>query len=269
MGSPLRALLRIAGFLAVTAVLLPVQIAAVALGGPISKTLPVRYAAICRRIFGIGIRIKGEMLTDGPVLFVCNHVSYIDIAVLGSIMPGSFVARADLAHWPLFGILAKLRRTVFIDRLSRRAALHRDEISTRLAAGDHIIFFPEGTSDDGNGVLPFKSALFAVASQEVCGGPLTIQPVSIAYTSLDGIPIGRDLRPRFAWYGDMKLLPHAWQALGLGYLTVMVEFHPPLAGNSFSSRKALAAHCHGVVAAGVDAANAGRDTGGFRAVARS
>ncbi len=258
MGSPLRATIRITGFLVLTAALLPVQIVAVALGRPLARRLPMFFHRLCCRLLGFSVRVEGTSNSRGPTLFVCNHLSYMDIVVLGSLIPGSFVARADLADWPLFGLLAKIQRTVFVDRVSHRAAQHRDEVSARLALGDDLILFPEGTSDDGNGVLPFKSALFAVAEREVGGGAVCVQPVSIAYIRLDGMPIGRELRPCYAWYGDMTLLPHLWQMLGLGRVSVAVEFHPPVTGVAFESRKALAAHCHHVIAAGVEAANAGR-----------
>ncbi len=118
--------------------------------------------------------------------------------------------------------------------------------------------FPEGTSDDGNHVLPFKSALFSVAKHRFeSGGSLTIQPVSIAYTRLDGMPIGRALKPYFAWYGDMELASHLWALAGLGIITVEVVFHPPVDTSAFDSRKALAAHCHETVSSGVAAAYSG------------
>jgi 1-acyl-sn-glycerol-3-phosphate acyltransferase len=162
------------------------------------------------------------------VLFVANHASYLDITVLGALIRGSFVAKAEIADWPFFGLLAKLQRTVFIERRSAQAAKHRDEIARRLEAGDDLILFPEGTSSDGNRILPFKSALFSVAEREVEGRPLTVQPVSVAYLKLDGLPIGREWRPNVAWYGAMNLLKHAWNLFTLGKLTVEVGFHPPL-----------------------------------------
>src|SRR5439155_9057911 len=107
----------------------------------------------------------------------------------------------------LFGWLAKLQRSVFINRQVRSTADQRDSSAARLAAGEALILFPEGTSGDGVRLLPFKSALFSVADH-AASGPVTVQPVSIAYTRLDGIPLGRALRPFFAWYGSMSLAPH-------------------------------------------------------------
>ncbi len=262
MGSPLRAAFRIAGFVVLTAALVPAQALAIAFSRPCSRRLPIFFFRLYCRLFGFSVRVKGKQEPGGPTLFVCNHISYVDIVVLGSVIAASFISRADIADWPLIGLLARLHRTVFIDRVSRRVARHRDDVSARLALGDDLILFPEGTSDDGNTVLPFKSALFSVAEQEVRGRPLAVQPVSIAYTRLDGLPIGREQRQRYAWYGDMTLLPHAWRMLSLGRVSVMVEFHTAVSGAAFESRKALAAHCYRVIAAGVAAANAGRAADG-------
>jgi 1-acyl-sn-glycerol-3-phosphate acyltransferase len=192
------------------------------------------------------------------VLFVANHVSYIDIAVLGSLIAGSFIAKAEVARWPLFGWLAKLQRSVFVDRRVGSTAAQRDAMAQRLASGDALILFPEGTSGDGSRVLPFKSALFSAAQTPPPIGPITVQPVSIAYTRLDGIPLGRLYRPFFAWYGTMALAPHMWRMLGLGTVEVAVEFHPPTCLADCGSRKALARYCHGRIAGGVAAAISGR-----------
>ena len=85
-----------------------------------------------------------------------------------------------------------------------------------------------------------------------------MQPVSVAYTRLDDMPMGRRLRPVFAWYGDMTLMPHLWRLLGVGRATVIVEFHPAVTIEDFPSRKALAAHCQAQIASGVSRALAGR-----------
>src|SRR6185437_1390398 len=126
-----------------------------------------------------------------------NHTGYLDISVLGSRLPASFIAKSEVARWPLFGWLAKLQRSVFVDRQVRSTAQQRDAIAERLAAKDALILFPEGTSNDGTFVLPFKSALFSVVFGK-SETPVTVQPVSLAYTRLDGLPIGRALRPFFA-----------------------------------------------------------------------
>lgn len=257
LGSPLRAVRRILVYLLLTAALIPVQAAALALGARLRETLPVFYHGLCCRLFGIRIVRRGRLSATRPTLFVCNHSSYLDIMVFSALMPVSFVAKAEVAGWPLFGLLAKLQRTVFVDRQRRSTRSQRDSIARRLAAGDNLILFPEGTSNDGNRILPFRSALFAVAE-----GPgsenLAIQPVSLAYTRVEGMPVGHGWRPLLAWYGDMDMASHLWRVAGLARVTAEVEFHPPVSLAQFGSRKALAEHCQHEVARGVARALAGR-----------
>lgn len=258
LGSPLRAFGRISAYVVFTVALIPLQALLVLLGWRAQASLPVWYHRRCCRLLGFRVVRRGKPLREGPVLFVSNHCSYLDITVLGSLVPASFVAKSDVAQWPLFGILAKLQRSVFVDRQSFRTVKQRDDMSARLEAGDSLILFPEGTSSDGNRVLPFKSSLLSVAELHPGGRPLTVQPVSVAYTMLDGLPLGRYLRPYFAWYGDMDMVSHLWQWAGLGRLTVVVRFHEPVTLAGFGSRKALSEYCYEVVSRGLSEALAGR-----------
>jgi 1-acyl-sn-glycerol-3-phosphate acyltransferase len=243
-------------YLAWTLALMPVQAVGLMLKRPWVATLPRFYHRQCCRILGFDVRRIGEPVAARPVLFASNHVSYADITVLGSLIAGSFVAKNEVAGWPLFGQLAKLQRSVFVDRQVRSTAQQRDAIAERVAAGDALILFPEGTSADGNFILPFKSALFSVVYKR--DQPVTVQPVSLIYTRLDGLPIGRMLRPFFAWYGDMDLAPHLWRLLGLGRIEVVVEFHSPVALTDFPSRKRLAEYCQRRIEAGVSRQRAAR-----------
>ncbi|MBP2232288.1 1-acyl-sn-glycerol-3-phosphate acyltransferase [Azospirillum agricola] len=259
LGSTGRGALRLTLYAAWTLLLIPLQALAVARGWPLRHRLPVFYHRSCARLLGIDVVVRGRRVADGPVLFVSNHSSYLDITVLGSVIPGSFVAKTEVAGWPFFGLLAKLQRTVFVERKARtEVGKQRDDIGGRLDAGDSLILFPEGTSSDGNRTLPFKTALFAVAARRIGDKPLTVQPVSVTPTRLDNIPMGFAFRPFYAWYGDMDLAPHLWQAFKLGGMTVEVEFHPPVTIDGFSSRKALAEHCHRTVTLGVARAVSGR-----------
>jgi 1-acyl-sn-glycerol-3-phosphate acyltransferase len=258
MGSATLKIARLLLYLAWTASLMPVQAIGLALRCRWVRILPSFYHRWCCRILGLRVRTSGTPTRTRPVLFVANHVSYTDIAVLGSLIAGSFIAKAEVARWPLFGWLAKLQRSVFVDRRVGSTAAQRDAMAQRLASGDALILFPEGTSGDGSRVLPFKSALFSAAQSRPPIGPIAVQPVSIAYTRLDGIPLGRLYRPFFAWYGTMALAPHMWRMLGLGTVEVAVEFHPPTSLADCGSRKALAQYCHGRIAGGVAAAISGR-----------
>lgn len=258
MGSATLRIARLSLYLVLTAALMPVQAIGLTLGCRWRRTLPAHYHRWCCRILGFRVVVSGTQTHLRPALFVANHVSYTDISVLGSLISGSFIAKAEVARWPLFGWLAKLQRTVFVDRRIGSTAAQRDAMTSRLAAGDALILFPEGTSSDGNRVLPFKSALFSAATACPQTGPIAVQPVSIAYTRLDGIPLGRLYRPFFAWYGSVELAPHLWRMIGLGTVEVVVEFHPPTCLADCGSRKALADYCRARIAGGVAAAIAGR-----------
>jgi 1-acyl-sn-glycerol-3-phosphate acyltransferase len=249
---------RIAAYLALTLPLMPVQAILVWRNSPSARRLPVIYHGWICRLLGIRLDLRGVRSTHRPTRFVANHTSYLDIEIFGAAIEGSFVSKAEVSRWPIFGWLAKLQRTVFVERADRAgAARQRDEIRHRLDQGDNLILFPEGTSGDGTFILPFKSALFSVVFNRQ--QPVTVQPVSLAYTRLDGLPIGRTMRPFFAWYGDMDLTPHLWRLLGLGVIEAVVEFHPPVAVADFLSRKTLAAYCEQRVAGGVSRLLAGRE----------
>lgn len=228
------------------------------------RTFPHRYHTFLCRLFGINVCVVGKPIQDRGVLMVANHTSYFDILILSAAAKVSFVAKSEVANWPFFGLLAKLQDTVFIERARRsQAGQSRDAIAERLKRGDALVLFPEGTSDDGNRVLPFKSALMGAAELDVephaDGRPARapVQPVSVAYVGLHGIPMGRELRPLFAWYGDMELVPHLWEALKAGPLDVVVEFHAPLSIDAASSRKALAEIAEAVIRKGQARALAG------------
>lgn len=262
-GSPYRSGWRLSTYLLIACALAALQVVLMALRSRLAKTLPRFYHRVCCWLLDLHIEAHGSVSTARPTLFVCNHSSYLDVTVLGSLIDGSFVAKAEVASWPFFGFLAKLQRTVFVKRQRHTTHEQRDELSRRLEAGDNLILFPEGTSNDGNRTLPFRSALFGVAERKGPDGrrealPLVIQPVSVAYVRLNGMPIGRSLRPCFAWYGDMGLLGHLWRVAGLGRTVVTVDFHAPVTLAEFGGRKALSEHCQRTVAEGVATALAGR-----------
>jgi 1-acyl-sn-glycerol-3-phosphate acyltransferase len=258
--SPLRSFYRLALYFSWVLVAIPIQAVARLFRLPLAKRLPQTVHRGCVWILGAKLVVRGTKHRKGPVLYVVNHTSYVDITFLGALIRASFIAKAEVAKWPFFGLCAKLQETVFVDRNPRKAAEQTDMLREHLRKGARLILFPEGTSNDGNHVLPFRSALFSAAEIRLDDGtPVTVQPVSIAYTHLDGIPMGRHFRPFFAWYGDMELMSHLWQLLGIGRVRVVVEFHKPVTIDQFKSRKEMATYCQAVVAAGVSRAVTGRE----------
>jgi lyso-ornithine lipid O-acyltransferase len=251
-------------FLVCTMVGIPWQASALRFHLARRKTFPHRYHRFLCRLFGIRVTTIGAPVEGQGVLMVANHTSYWDIIVLSSVAHVSFVARSDVVDWPLFGTLAKLQETVFVERTRRsQTGEARDHIRERLLAGDALVLFPEGTSDDGNRVLPFKSSLLGAAEVDVgedgqgARRRVPVQPVSITYVGLHGMPMGRENRPLFAWYGDMDLVPHLWEALEAGPMDVIIEFHPPMTVDSAGDRKALAAQAEAIVRGGQTRALAG------------
>lgn len=256
--SRLTAISRATVYAVFTLVLIPVQAIALLLRLPLSRRIPLWYHRICCRLLGIRLEVFGRRSKARPTLFVANHSSYLDIPIYGALIPGSFVAKSEVGEWPFFGTLAKLQRSVFVDRRVRSSQLQATALGKRLAAGDSMILFPEGTSNDGTHVQRFKSALLSVAEFRIDDAPLVVQPVSITYSRVDGVPIGRHLRPFYAWYGDMDLVSHAAELVGLGRLTVTVSFHAPVTVDQFGSRKELTEHCQEQIEAGHSDALAGR-----------
>jgi 1-acyl-sn-glycerol-3-phosphate acyltransferase len=252
------------GFFALSGAFIVVQTLAVKFNWPLRDWLPIRFARALCSLMGIRVETFGRPYRDRGVLQAANHTSYFDMPVLAAVTPVAFVAKSEVAKWPLFGTMSKLVRTVFVQRERRSTTgVQRDAIRDALEAGQTIVLFPEGTSSDGNRVLQFKSSLLGSAEAMVTGADgqkrrVVVQPVSVAYTRLHGMPMGRELRPFFAWYGDMDLAPHLWEAFCLGPIDVMVHYHPPMTVDQFKDRKELAAACERLVAEGVAHALAGR-----------
>lgn len=237
----MRAVLALILIIPFTLLCLPVQWLALRLNLGLVRHLPVFYHRVLCRIIGIRIQQYGEPSRKRPVLITANHASWIDIVILGSLMPLSFIAKSEVGTWPGIGTLARLQRSVFVDRQRRsRTGDVANEISARLQDGDPMVLFAEGTSSCGNHVLPFRSALVGAAQKAITAGDETrvwIQPLGIAYTGMAGLPVGRQHRPWLAWYGDMDLVPHLMGVLGIGAIDVAVIYCEPIAITAEMSRK--------------------------------
>ena len=257
-GSRSLAALRFTGFLILILLMVPVHIVYKALQPRDHHRLPILFHRTLLKLIGFRVRTHGTMTNAAPVFFVANHVSYLDIPVLGALIPAYFIAKAEVARWPLFGFLAKLQGTVFIERRSNRVREQRDQLTSHLAAGQNLILFPEGTSSDGQMVLPFKSSLFSAIESAAEDIDIVVQPVSIACTAIDGLPITQNLRYIYGWYGDLSLLPHMWQAFKCDRFNIDVIFHPPIHAKDMHDRKQLAVACHDAIARGIEQCVTGR-----------
>jgi 1-acyl-sn-glycerol-3-phosphate acyltransferase len=257
-----RAIATLVLFLIWTALLIPLQMLLIKIGSPWRRSLPHFYHRSVAWLLRIKVRRIGVAAAPAPVLFVSNHISWLDIVVLSAALPASFIAKKEVNDWPFFGLLARLQRTVFVERNNRhRTAEHRDEMRERLEQGDNLILFPEGTSSDGLRIHNFKSAFFAVAEQPIRGRLPFVQPISLGYAKLNHMPVGRRWMRIFAWVGDEDLVPHLWRFLKSGPSEAVVELHQPVTMADFASRKGMAAWCHQRVLEGLSDINAGREPG--------
>lgn len=251
---------RIAVLIVALVVLVPLYMLSV---GPARRLRLAQQFFFCRqvlRLTGLSVRVLGRPCTEGPVLYASNHVSYLDIPVLNALLDASFISKAEVKGWPLIGFIGRLTGTVFIRRHAAGAKRQRDEIAERLAQGDSLILFPEGTSTNGAGVAPFRSSLFGVIDQADASARLLIQPVSLTYTRCaDGTPLEGPARALYAWFDDAVLLPHFKRVLGMRGAEVVVTFHEPLRAADHTDRKHVTQLVRNAVIAGVAAAQAEAD----------
>jgi lyso-ornithine lipid O-acyltransferase len=240
-----RVVLVISAIAAITFPLMPIQWLAIRLNLSAQRRIPVLYHRTICAILGIRIRVVGQRMPEHPLLIVANHSSWLDIPIISAVAPAVFVAKSEVATWPIFGWLAKLQRSVFVDRKRRhRTGDVNAEIARRLADGDPVVLFGEGTSSDGNRVLPFRTALIGAARDALAEAEhvrrVWIQPMSLAYTQVLGLPLGRQHRNVVAWYGGLSLWPHLVGICRRGAVDIVVTWGEPVAFDEASDRKEVA-----------------------------
>jgi 1-acyl-sn-glycerol-3-phosphate acyltransferase len=236
------------GFMGLTLPLMPVQALLLKTSRRAARHFPHWYHRRVCKLVGLRLHIDGAIVSGQPVLVVANHTSWLDIPVLSAVAPLSFVAKSEVGTWPFVSALARLQRTVFVDRKKKTSVgATANEIMARLAEGDTVVLFAEGTSSDGNRVLPFKTSLFGAVKPATSAGTdpastTVVQTLSIVYTHLHGVPLGRADRPVIGWYGDMEMGTHAWELLKSGPIDVHIAIGPPIPLDAFTDRKQLARH---------------------------
>jgi len=258
-----RALLLAALFFTMTPLLISLQWLLDKLHLPGWGAISNNYYRVLRRVLGVKLRVVGQPVRDRPVLFVSNHVSWVDIIVIGSIMPIAYIAKREVRDWPLVGITAKLQRTVFVDRTRRHQTAEAvADIVRTLNGGTSVVLFAEGTSSDGNHVLPFRSALLGAikhaATHASEASNILIQPMSICYTALYGIPMGRQHRPLVAWYGDLDFMPHIKTFVDRAAVDAVVSFGEPVRAGGATDRKIMTRQLEGTIRRTTAAALCGR-----------
>lgn len=225
----------------VTFVLLPIQLVGLRFNLKIRRRLPRLWHRVACWALGLRVRVHGAPEPKRPLLLAANHASWKDILVLGSVADVAYIAKAEVRGWPVFGLLARLQATIFVEREQRQKTGDQvNEIADRLTAGEIIVLFPEGTTSDGNRLMEIKTSLFGAAASAVPHAPdgvVFIQPVSIAYTGVHGMAMGRFHRPLAAWPGDIELGPHLMGVIREGAVDVDVDFGERVEYSRASNRK--------------------------------
>ena len=234
--------LRLIIFLLLTLALLPFQFIIVFFIKNYAYIIPYFYHKICLRIFGIKIKTFGKVSINFPILLISNHASYLDIIILGSLFKTSFIAKKEISKWPLLGILAKLQNTIFIDRRVSSLKNQENKIIKHLNEKKNLVIFPEGTSSDGNRVLPFKSSLFNIFEKNL-NSKILVQTITIVYKKINGIPMNRIERKNITWHSNMDLIPNIFNVLKKLSIEVEVIFNDEFLPSKEYDRKKLALHC--------------------------
>ena len=185
------------------------------------------FGKIATFTLGIKVNITGrkDLLREKGLFFVCNHLSYIDGIVATGLTPLVFVAKTDVRNWPFFGFFTFLSDTIFVNRRSA-ANIHKEikRIASSLHDKINVILFPEGTSTDGQKLLPFKSSFFAAPLE----AKSPIVPLVISYKSINHQKITEQNRDLVCWYGSMPFLPHLLKALSLRSIILNIKVCNPI-----------------------------------------
>ena len=229
------------GFVALAA---PLQWLARRHSWQLARQVPVLFSRSLCWALQIRTFVAGSQSPLRPQLVVANHVSWVDILVLGCRDPQSFLAKREVGNWPVFGTLARLQGTVFVDRQRLRCIPTVNmQMARAMQAGNPMVLFAEATTSDGTRVKRFHSSHFAAArdllAMDAAASAVVVQPVGIAYVRRNGLPLGRHGRSEVAWYGDMTLLPHLWRLLSGGPVDCHLVFVPVLAFRRGDDRKLI------------------------------
>ena len=208
--------------------------------------IPQIYHKILLRIVGVRVTVVGALKQNVPLVIVSNHISWLDILVISASFPCYFIAKSEIAGWPIFGFLAKMQNTIFVNRKARGSQIGEQvsDIANALKNNKTIVLFPEGTTSDGNRILKFKSALLAAAKATDNYQPF-VQPLCLHYHKTIGMPMTRRHRPFVAWYGDMNLVPHIKTLLQFTPIDVDIQIGESFLYDNFNSRQEMAEHLEG------------------------
>ena len=205
--------------------IVPIQFLLILVKSNLRFFLPLIFHKFLLKILGIRLSIKGRPSERKPLILIGNHCSYLDIIILGSVLPVCFVAKSEIKSWFLFGTLASLQNSIFIDRRNFKALDSLKKISKNLSSNFAIIIFPEGTTNNGKRVLKFRASLFKIFEDDPTLG---LQNFSLCYTHINSMPLDNRMRPNIAWYGEMSLITHLKRLLNYSSIGAKLQFHPTI-----------------------------------------
>ncbi len=205
------------------------------------------FNAGARRIVGVRLKVEGELTNLRPLMLISNHTSYLDIFILGSLMPVSFTPKLEIRSWPGIGFMAMLADCVFVERKPTDMQRAAAEMAEKLKSGKVLALFPEGTTGDGFHVKSFKSGFLNLVEAH----DLPVQPVSLAYTHIGEVPLSAETRDQVAWIDDASLVSHMMRLLSFPYINVIAHGHPVVRMAGHEDRKALSKACEQMVTQGL------------------
>lgn len=244
-----------------TALCMPFQSLFIKLPGKAKINFARFYWRNVCRILGLDLRIFGKLETQNnqlgttkrPIIYIVNHTSWLDIPVLGGLLPGAFVAKEEIGSWPVISTLCRLGRVLFVSRQRQSTIKEQQTMEKRLEEGGNLILFPEGTSTEGSHLAPFLSSFFVLAkpiNKNITYPIPIIQPISVVYDRLGMLPVNRLRRPIYSWYGDMELTPHLWDFCKWSDMRASIIYHEPLYPEDFKNRKQLSQKAWDIIATG-------------------
>lgn len=224
-------------------VVIPLQYVINALKLPFWPVLPRLFHKLGCIFLGLRITVIGEPATGRPTLLVSNHISWTDIVAIGSVADVTFVAKREVGDWFFVGLMARLQKTIFVDR-SRRSDAGRTsrEMGAHMAGGNAVLLFAEGQSDIGTHVLPFRSALVGAAQHAMIDAgadDVLIQPLTVAYTRLQGLPVSRNERSLIAWIKSKSVKQNIKEILSGPVKDVTIAFGTPRPLRETDNRKVV------------------------------
>ena len=224
-------------------VAIPLQFIIIVLRLPVWNIIPRLFHQLAAYFLGLRVRLIGKPETGKATLVVANHISWIDIIALGSVADVTFVARDTMKKWPVVGFFSRLQKTIYVSSSPKTAARQTNaEMARRMGDGGAVCLFAEGRSDVGTHVMPFRSGLIASGQKALIDAGakyVSIQPVTIAYTHLQGLPITRPERALIAWIKAKSIAENVWDILTSGSKDVTIAFGDPMPFAEGADRKAI------------------------------